>query len=234
MDRLRREILPLQGIKSHPGRSDNPAMHPFCSAFPYGKFAYGAVHECVIQKKEDAPATMAFVMAMFGKLIHNHGLGLWIGCGREIYPPALIQFGIAAHQLIFIDLRNERECLWAMEEALKCEGLSAVACEASYLGFTASRRLQLAIEKSGITAFVIRPQSRRKEPTASVAQWKIESLSSSLDDGMPGVGFPKWKVELVKVRNGKPANWEIEFREQQFRQIYRKSTSIADKHRKAV
>jgi protein ImuA len=28
---------------------------------------------------------------------------------------------------------------------------------------------------------------------------------------MPGVGFPKWNVELLKMRNGKPGSWEVEW-----------------------
>jgi protein ImuA len=28
---------------------------------------------------------------------------------------------------------------------------------------------------------------------------------------MPGVGFPRWEVELLKVRNGEPGKWIIEW-----------------------
>jgi protein ImuA len=36
---------------------------------------------------------------------------------------------------------------------------------------------------------------------------------------MPGVGFPRWNVELLKVRNGKPGSWQIEFAAGRFRHI---------------
>ena len=42
---------------------------------------------------------------------------------RTIFPPALKSFGIAPDKIIFIDLKKEKEILWAMEEALKCDGL---------------------------------------------------------------------------------------------------------------
>ena len=36
---------------------------------------------------------------------------------------------------------------------------------------------------------------------------------------MPGVGFPRWNVELLKVRNGKPCTWELEWSEGQFKTV---------------
>jgi protein ImuA len=33
-----------------------------------------------------------------------------------------------------------------------------------------------------------------------------------LDNGIPGVGFPCWNVELLKVRNGRPGTWQVEWR----------------------
>jgi protein ImuA len=55
--------------------------------------------------------------------------------------------------------------------------------------------------------------------TACVTRWQITSLRSQLPDGMPGVGFPRWKVDLLKVRNGKPGSWDIEFIAGRFRQV---------------
>jgi protein ImuA len=34
---------------------------------------------------------------------------------------------------------------------------------------------------------------------------------------LPGVGFPKWNVELLKVRNGKPGSWQVEWAAGKFR-----------------
>ena len=35
-------------------------------------------------------------------------------------------------------------------------------------------------------------------------------------DDIPGVGFMRWRVELLKVRNGKTGSWEIEWNEGSF------------------
>jgi protein ImuA len=36
---------------------------------------------------------------------------------------------------------------------------------------------------------------------------------------MPGVGFPRWNVQLLKVRNGKPGAWQLEWEGGQFHHI---------------
>jgi protein ImuA len=47
----------------------------------------------------------------------------------------------------------------------------------------------------------------------------ISSLPSSTQNDMPGVGFPRWRVELNKIRNGRPGCWEVEFAAGRFRHI---------------
>ena len=97
-----------------------------------------------------------------------------------------------------------------MEEALKCKGLSAVIGEIPELSFTTSRRLQLAVEQSNVTGFILRSNPRNLNTTTCVTRWKIRPIASLLEESLPGLGFPRWNVELVKVRNGYPGRWEIE------------------------
>ena len=106
-----------------------------------------------------------------------------------------------------------------MEEALKCTGIAAVIGDMQELSFTNSRRLQLAVEQSQVTGFVFRRNPRHLDTTACVTRWKISSLPSELKEGMPGVGFPRWNVELLKVRNGRPGKWQIECVAGSFRQV---------------
>ncbi len=75
-------------------------------------------------------------------------------------------------RVIFVEAKNQRDILWCMEEALKCEGLAAVVCEIKEINFTESRRLQLAVEKSRVTVFIIRDQPRSIGVNACVSRWK--------------------------------------------------------------
>jgi protein ImuA len=149
--------------------------------------------------------------------MRSGGVVLWISSARTIFPPALKSFGIEPDRIVFVDLQKQKDVMWVMEEALKCEGLAAVVGEMNELSFTASRRLQLAVEQSRVTGFILRVNPRNLNTTASVTRWKITSIPSLLPDGMPGVGFPRWNVELLKVRNGKPGTWQMEWKGGRFR-----------------
>lgn len=154
---------------------------------------------------------------ILASLMRSGGVSVWISAHRTIFPPALRSFGIAPDKMIFIDLQKDSDILWATEEALKCNGLAAVVGEIPELSFAASRRLQLAVEKSEVTGFIFRSNARSLNTTACITRWKVTSLPGILPVGMPGVGFPRWNVELLKVRNGKPGTWQIEYAAGAFR-----------------
>lgn len=211
--RLQKDILSLQGFRpSSKNEGVDAALGPIRNAFPHASFPLGAIHEFTCASMEDCAATSGFVSGILSPLMRKGGVTIWIGSSLMLFPPALITLGIDPHKIIFIDLKKEKDILWVLEESLKCKGLSAVVGELRDLDFTASRRLQLAVEKSQVTGFVLRRDERRLNTTAALTRWKISSLPGSLyEDGMPGLGFPRWNVELLKVRNGKPGSWQVEW-----------------------
>jgi protein ImuA len=94
-----------------------------------------------------------------------------------------------------------------MEEALKCSGLTAVVCELREMDFKQSRRFQLAVENSRVTGFVLRNAKDKLSSTACAARWQVKSLPSTEMNGLPGLGFLRWQVDLLKVRNGHTGSW---------------------------
>lgn len=218
--RLQRDILPLQGFKPAANTDHVIKLGPIGKAFPNGVFPLGAVHEFVSYSMEDTAATGGFITGVIGQLMQQSGVTIWISPACTVFPPALTVFGVQPDKIIFLDLEKETDRLWAMEEALRCEGIAAVVCETQHLGFTASRRFQLAVEQSGTTGFILRRDPRKLVPNACIARWRITSLNSRPEEGMPGPGYPRWNVDLLKARNGKAGSWQIEFAEQQFKHIY--------------
>jgi protein ImuA len=211
INQLQKEILLLQGFKpAMTGKTGNVGLGPVEAAFPNAIFPKGAIHEFLSLKPEHAAACGGFIAGLLKALMEQGGACLWISASRTLFPPSLKMFGVEPDRIIFVDLQ-EKDVLWTTEEALKCEGLAAVIAEVRDINLTASRRLQLAVEKSGVTGLVIRNDARSLSTTACVARWQITAIESKLEDGMPGVGFPKWKVELLKVRNGNPGKWDIEW-----------------------
>jgi protein ImuA len=221
ISKLKQEILLWEGFTPpQPGVSDAMGLGPIEAAFPNGLFPTGAIHEFLTAVPEDAATCGGFIAALLKTLMDNGSACLWISIGKNLFPPSLKTFGVDPGRFIFMDLKKEKDVLWAMEEGLKCEGLAAVIAELPEINFAQSRRLQLAVEKSKVTGFVLRSAPRRISATACVARWHITSLPSELEEGMPGVGFPRWKIELLKVRNGNPGCWTMEWFAGQFRAIH--------------
>ena len=209
ISRLQMDILRLQGLNSLSGKAVSIGLGEIENAFPNASFPLGAVHEFLSAHAENISSTNGFVAGLLSSLMGSQGAALWISSSRKVFPPALKSFGIEPDRIIFIDLQKEKEVMWAMDEALKCSALSVVVGEMSEISFTSSRRLQLAVEKSHVTGFILRNQYRNLTTTACVSRWKITSLPSESVDGLPGIGYPRWRVELSRVRNGKPGVWEV-------------------------
>src|SRR5215471_11920874 len=217
---LRRDILPLQGIRSTLSIPHlDIGLGPLKYAFPNASFPLGVVHEFCYTRIEDATASCGFIAAILSGLLKSGGVSLWISPSRILFPPALNHCGIDVDKIIFLDLQKEKEVLWATEEALKCDGVTTVVAETRQINFTASRRLQLAAEQSKATGFILHYSQNSFYVTASVTRWRITPLPSVLPNDIPGVGYPRWNVELLKVRNGKPGSWEIEWVGDQFKHI---------------
>ncbi|PWV47014.1 ImuA family protein [Chitinophaga sp. S165] len=212
ISQLQKDILRLQGFRSKSADSTPDIdLGPINTAFPNATFPTGAVHEFLCAVKEHSAATTGFVSALTGNLMRHGGACIWISVARTLFPPSLKTFGIEPDKVIFIDLQRIKDALWVLEEALKCEGIAAVIAEIPEISFTQSRRLQLVVEQSKVTGFILRTSARNANTTACVTRWKITPLPSQLEEGMPGVGFPRWHVELLKVRNGRPGVWNMEW-----------------------
>ncbi|MEP7232085.1 MAG: Error-prone repair protein ImuA [Ginsengibacter sp.] len=210
----------MQGIKTL--RTDNRVslgVYSLEKSFPNGRFPLGCMHELIVNRAENASATNGFVSGIVSRLMQLSGLCVWIGTVRNIFPGALKGFGIDPDKIIFIDLKKDKDVLYATEEALKCNKVTAVIAEVKNISFKESRRFQLAAEQSRVTGFIIRNNPHSLNTIACVSRWCITSIKSDLPDGMPGVGFARWQVELLKIRNGTPGKWNIEWSANAFHEI---------------
>ena len=217
---LQEKILALEGFVAHPdGRQLDFGLGPVNAAFPGGIFPTGAVHEFISSTETCVAAANGFISGLLCTHMKKGGTCLWISTRRKLFPPALKFFGIQPHRVIFIDIRREKDVLWVMEQALKCKALAAVVAELRDISFAESRRLQLAVEDSRVTGFLHRCMPRTESTLACVSRWEISPLPGQPEDGLPGVGFPRWEVELAKIRNGRPGTWQLEWRNGAFMHV---------------
>jgi protein ImuA len=235
-------------------------------ALPGGGLARGALHEIIGAggDEEDGALAAAFAAAVLARLAAaTAGIVLWCLPRPDLYGPGLAAHALDPQRLVLVRTARDAETLWAMEEGLRAAGAAAVLGEIGALPDVAGRRLQLAAERSGVMAIVLRrwrnaAQAARERvlPSAAATRWRIAALSSrpvpisqplsapnhiirhpraSGDpvaastafaalgprlrggDGYrgeePGVGEPRWRVELLRCRGREPASWEVELRQ---------------------
>jgi len=151
-------------------------------ALPGGGLAQGALHEILGAggDEEDGALAAAFTVHILGRLVAaGDGMVLWCLSRPDLYGPGLAALGLDPGRVVLVGARRDAEILWAMEEGLHAPGILAVVGEIGTLPAVASRRLQLAAERSGTTAILLRRwrdggQAARERalPNAAVTRWR--------------------------------------------------------------
>ena len=155
------------------------------AALPGGGLARGALHEIfgLGAAEEEGAEEAGFLAGILARLDPSRPV-LWCLRRADLHAPGLALHGLAPERLVLARARSEAELLWAMEEGLKCRALAAVVGEMEGLPLTAGRRLQLAAESGGVTAFALRRRQRaapvgsEAQPTAAVTRWRVASCPS--------------------------------------------------------
>jgi protein ImuA len=210
---LRRQIERLEG------RSRRRKALPFGikavdDHLPGRGLALGAVHEIIeggLASEFSGTATL-FTAGIMARL---KGSVLWCLTRRDLFAPGLLNAGLHPDRVIFVETSREPDVLPLMEEGLREKGLAAVIGEVTRFGLTASRRIQLAAEASGVPALVLRrwwtvaEKDLTQLPTAAATRWRIAPVSSE-DMPAPGLGRARWHIELMRCRGAEPKTWILE------------------------
>ncbi|HEX2553113.1 MAG TPA: damage-inducible mutagenesis protein [Microvirga sp.] len=173
--------------------------------------ARGAVHE-VLEAGPSGEQRASAVLFAAGLATRLSGPVLWCLRRRDLFAPGLSAVGLHPDRILFVETWHEADVLPVLEEGLRQGGLAAVVGEVARFGLTPSRRLQLAAERSGVTALVLRrwravvPEA---EPTAASTRWRVTPAPSSPLPA-PGVGRARWHVELLRCRGAEPRSWLLD------------------------
>ncbi len=151
-----------------------PGTGPFVSSglpqldrlLPHGSLRCGSVIECV----SSVPGLSATVLALqcIRQLLLHPGALVVIDSDHDFNSAAAAAVGIPLDRLLLIrpqatehqttrTIRSDH--LWSLEQASRCPGVRAVLCRLDRASSTVLRRLQLAVEASGVTVFLVRPAS---------------------------------------------------------------------------
>jgi protein ImuA len=184
---------------------------PFCveaidGILPGGGLAHGALHEFAGGGSGTVDGAAAALFAA-GIAARTKGPIVWCLTRPDLFFPALAQAGLHPGRVIFVESDKEEDVAANMEEALSYGGCGAVVGEMVRLPMVVSRRLQLVAERTGTIALAVRRWRRQTEandfgqPTASTTRWRV-SVMPSEELPAPGVGRPRWFLELMRSRAG--------------------------------
>lgn len=100
--------------------------------------------------------------------------------------------GIALDRLFLVAARDEREMLWAAEQALRCQAMGAVLLWPKTLLDRCARRLQRAAEAGGTSGFVFRPAAAAATPSPAALRLCLHPRHEGIE------------VRIIKARGGRP------------------------------
>jgi protein ImuA len=127
----------------------------------------------------------------------SRAAGPLVAIGRRCWPSlwTLRRVGLDLNNCILADPRDDDQRLWAIDQSLRCPGVSAVLADASGLDMAASRRLQLAAEAGGTLGLLARPPSEVKSLSAAATRWVVSPRVSESRR-------VSWRVELRRCKAG--------------------------------
>src|SRR5215831_19911535 len=151
---LRRRIRFLESTDAGKGAVLPFGIQTIDAHLPAGGLQAGALHEAFGAAGEGfAPEPTLFVA---GVLARQKRPVLWCSEKRDLFAPGLASAGLHPENVIYAEAARANDVLLLMEEGLRHSSLGGVVGEIGRLSLTASRRLQLAAERSGVTAFALR------------------------------------------------------------------------------
>lgn len=184
-----------------------------------GGLASGCVHEFYAAEPEDAPAMTGFAAGLALQKKPG-GTILWLRSQRIVPQTGVFQAngwtelgGTMSNTLIGV-VSDRLMLLRAAVDALRCRTLAAVIVDSwgrmPELDLTASRRLALAAEKSGVPLFLLRCDAR-PVPSAAQTRWEVAAAPSrALPGNAPGQAA--FDITLLRQRSGPCGlSWRLEW-----------------------
>jgi protein ImuA len=182
------------------------------------RLAPGCIHEVegASWDAETGVGPAAFAAAMLSRI--EQGAILWAVRQDAPFAPRLAAFGLDPDRVIFCRCANDSETLAALEDGLRTKGIAAAVGEVAQVTLTQSRRLHLICEASKATGLLLRrhfhgaTRARKPQASAATSRWRIGFAPT--EPAAPGLGTPRWRLDLLYCRGGMPASFLVEWNDE--------------------
>ncbi|MGK2909049.1 MAG: ImuA family protein, partial [Sphingobium sp.] len=214
---LKRRIAKIGQERPTESHAFRPTGHERIDQAIGGGVAQGCLHELFATDPEDSGSATGFAamiaMLLGGDIIWLRQEAAQKSSGR-LHAAGLVDLGLDPSRLLLGLLPDPPSVLRAAADVVRCPEVGVAVVELwrrpPALDLTASRRLALAAEASGVTVLLLRIDA---EPTPSAARtrWAVRSAASApLEANAPG--YPTLEIELLRQR-GRPAGgcWQVEW-----------------------
>ncbi len=193
-----------------------------------GGLTPGALHDFYTQQTADSGSLSGFLACMAQSLNRSSKPVVWVRQtaadfeAGQLYPHGLKELGLEPNCLILVRARKAIHMLSAALEAVRCPSLGCVIVEAwgapRELDLTATRRLALAAEQSGVTPLFLRAASD-VQPSAAVTRWQVRSAPSRAPSHKTAsktpssaLGHPTFDLTLTRNKAGTYGqSWRVEW-----------------------
>jgi protein ImuA len=184
----------------------------------------GGLHELSPETYRDAPAALAFALAVIAAQSRPRDLVLWCltkAAAREWgrpYGPGLQAIGLDPSLVLIVEARTVEDAAWALEEGLKSRALSAALAQAEIKAPLAARRLSLAAQAAR-TPCLLLSNHRQAGLPGTLTRWRIAAReSAALPFDVHAPGAPSWQLTLERCRGEAPGrSFIVEFSHGSFR-----------------
>jgi len=214
VDALRR-LLPRLESAAAATRALPFGLAPLDAHLPQGGLTVGALHEVAPLEPSDMAAAFGFLVALLARFAPFSRPVLLVAPSHALaehgrpHGHGLAQLGLDPARLILVKTRNEKQALWALEEALRSTVPAAIGGAVAKLDLKASQRLQLAAGEAGLPVLLLR-KPIIDDASAAATRWRIGAAEAARDRfGL--VERTRWNVRLERCRNGRPGDWLVEF-----------------------
>jgi protein ImuA len=119
---------------------------------------------------------------------------------RTFYPLAAAACGIDLSRLLLVRPQHDRDETWAIDQALRSGGASAVLAWPEKLDDHLFRRLQLAAEAGGTLGLFLRPLRALAEPSWAEVRFLVDPQPSAPSSN--GAATRRTKVSLLRSSGG--------------------------------
>jgi len=217
---LRRNLASIAGGGRLSGDKRIATGHPVLDAALGGGLARGRVHELFAATSDDAASATGFAAMLALRTVGRRAPVFWLRTdeaerrGGSLHAPGLAELGGDPDSLVLGQAPDAKALLRGAADAARCPGLGVLVVECwgkcPALDLTASRRLALAAEQSGVTLLMLRLEAE-PSPSAADTRWAVGAApSQALEANAPGA--PMFEITLLRRRAG-PAGmrWRLEW-----------------------